>query len=92
MPAKCVSSVSPRFPYRRLAFCFLPLAAILEFLFCFRVGVRPKAMATVMISVRVRDKNSAKTRISVRVRFRDRTMFRVMVRIRITLRIWEGLG
>jgi hypothetical protein len=25
-----VSSVSPRFHYRRLAFCFLPLAAILE--------------------------------------------------------------
>jgi hypothetical protein len=31
MPAKCVSSVSPRFHYRRLAFCFLPLATILEF-------------------------------------------------------------
>jgi hypothetical protein len=31
MPAKCVSSVSPRFHYRRFAFCFLPLAAILEF-------------------------------------------------------------
>jgi hypothetical protein len=30
VPAKCVSSVSPRFHYRRLAFCFLPLAAILE--------------------------------------------------------------
>jgi hypothetical protein len=30
MPAKCVSSVSPRFHYRRLAFCFLPLDAILE--------------------------------------------------------------
>jgi hypothetical protein len=30
MPAKCVSSVSPRFYYRRLAFCFLPLATILE--------------------------------------------------------------
>jgi hypothetical protein len=30
MRAKCVSSVSPRFHYRRLAFCFLPLAAILE--------------------------------------------------------------
>jgi hypothetical protein len=30
MPTKCVSSVSPRFHYRRLAFCFLPLAAILE--------------------------------------------------------------
>jgi hypothetical protein len=32
MPPKCVSSVSPRFHYRRVAFCFLPLAAILEFL------------------------------------------------------------
>jgi hypothetical protein len=32
MPAKCVSSVSPRFHYRRLTFCFLPVAAILEFL------------------------------------------------------------
>jgi hypothetical protein len=30
MPAKCVSGISPRFHYRRLAFCFLPLAAILE--------------------------------------------------------------
>jgi hypothetical protein len=30
MPAKCVSSFSPRFHYRRLAFCFLLLAAILE--------------------------------------------------------------
>jgi hypothetical protein len=30
MPEKCVSSISPRFHYRRLAFCFLPLAAILE--------------------------------------------------------------
>jgi hypothetical protein len=27
LPAKCVSSISPRFHYRRLAFCFLPLAA-----------------------------------------------------------------
>jgi hypothetical protein len=32
MPAKCVSSISPRFHYRRVSFCFLPLAAILEFL------------------------------------------------------------
>jgi hypothetical protein len=30
LPARCVSSVSPRFHYRRLAFCFLPLATILE--------------------------------------------------------------
>jgi hypothetical protein len=30
MPAKCVSSISPRFHYRRISFCFLPLAAILE--------------------------------------------------------------
>jgi hypothetical protein len=30
LPAKCVSNNSPRFHYRRLAFCFLPLAAILE--------------------------------------------------------------
>jgi hypothetical protein len=30
MPAKCFSGVSPRFHYRRLAFCFLPLATILE--------------------------------------------------------------
>jgi hypothetical protein len=30
LPAKCVSGVSPRFHCRRLAFCFLPLAAILE--------------------------------------------------------------
>jgi hypothetical protein len=32
MPAKCISSVSPRFHYRRLTFCFLLLATILEFL------------------------------------------------------------
>jgi hypothetical protein len=30
MLAKCVSSISPRFHYRKLAFCFLPLATILE--------------------------------------------------------------
>jgi hypothetical protein len=30
MPAKCVSGISPRFHYRRLTFCFLLLAAILE--------------------------------------------------------------
>jgi hypothetical protein len=30
LPAKCVSSISPRFHYRRLAFCFLLLAAILK--------------------------------------------------------------
>jgi hypothetical protein len=30
LPARCISSVSPRFHYRRHAFCFLPLAAILE--------------------------------------------------------------
>jgi hypothetical protein len=30
MPVKCVSGISPRFHYKRLAFCFLPLAAILE--------------------------------------------------------------
>jgi hypothetical protein len=29
-PEKCVFSISPRFHYRRLAFCFLPLATILE--------------------------------------------------------------
>jgi long-subunit acyl-CoA synthetase (AMP-forming) len=31
LPAMCVSSISPRFHYRRHAFCFLPLATILEF-------------------------------------------------------------
>jgi hypothetical protein len=30
LPAKCVSRASPRFHCRRLAFCFLPLVAILE--------------------------------------------------------------
>jgi hypothetical protein len=30
LPARCVSSVSPRFYFRRHAFCFLTLAAILE--------------------------------------------------------------
>jgi hypothetical protein len=30
LPAKCISSISPRFHHRRFAFCFLPLAAILE--------------------------------------------------------------
>jgi hypothetical protein len=30
LPARCVSSVSPRFHYRRHAFCFLPPATILE--------------------------------------------------------------
>jgi hypothetical protein len=30
LPTRCVSSISPRFHYRRHAFCFLPVAAILE--------------------------------------------------------------
>jgi hypothetical protein len=30
LPAKCFPSISPTFHYRRLAFCFLPLATILE--------------------------------------------------------------
>jgi hypothetical protein len=30
MPVKCVSGISPRFHYRGLTFCFLPLAAVLE--------------------------------------------------------------
>jgi hypothetical protein len=29
-PVRCVSSVSPRFYFRRLTFCFLPLAAIFD--------------------------------------------------------------
>jgi hypothetical protein len=29
-PVRCISSVSPRFYFRRYAFCLLPLAAILE--------------------------------------------------------------
>jgi hypothetical protein len=29
-PVSCISSISPRFYFRRHAFCFLPLAAILE--------------------------------------------------------------
>jgi hypothetical protein len=28
--ARCVSCIAPRFQYRRHAFCFLPLDAILE--------------------------------------------------------------
>jgi hypothetical protein len=36
IPTKCVSSVSPRFHYRRVAFCFLPLAAILELQYSFK--------------------------------------------------------
>jgi hypothetical protein len=31
-PVKCISSVSPRFYFRKQAFCFLHLVAILEFL------------------------------------------------------------
>jgi hypothetical protein len=34
LPARCVSSVSPRFHFRRHTFCFLPLAAMLEFPQC----------------------------------------------------------
>jgi hypothetical protein len=30
LPARCVSTISPRFHYRRHTFCFLPLATILE--------------------------------------------------------------
>jgi hypothetical protein len=35
LPARCVSSVSPRFHYWRQAFCFLPLPTILESIFFF---------------------------------------------------------
>jgi hypothetical protein len=35
LPARCVSSVSPRFHFRRHAFCFLLLATILENPQCF---------------------------------------------------------
>jgi hypothetical protein len=34
-PARCVSSVSTRFYFRKHAFCFLPLVTILESLFLF---------------------------------------------------------
>jgi hypothetical protein len=30
-PVRCISSISPRFYFRRHAFCFLPLAFIFEF-------------------------------------------------------------
>jgi hypothetical protein len=30
LPVRCISSISPRFHYRRHAFCFLPLATIFE--------------------------------------------------------------
>jgi hypothetical protein len=51
MPAKCVFSVSPRFHYRRLAFCFLPLAAILEssYLFTTVLGIEPRASRKLMM-------------------------------------------
>jgi hypothetical protein len=29
-PVRCISSISPRFYFRKHAFCFLPLVAILE--------------------------------------------------------------
>jgi hypothetical protein len=29
-PVRCISSISPRFYFRKYTFCFLPLAAILE--------------------------------------------------------------
>jgi hypothetical protein len=29
-PVRCISSISPRFYFRKHAFCFLPLAVILE--------------------------------------------------------------
>jgi hypothetical protein len=29
-PVRCISSISPRFYFRRQAFCFLPVATILE--------------------------------------------------------------
>jgi hypothetical protein len=39
LPARCVSSISPRFHYKRYAFCFLPLAAILEFLLILLIDI-----------------------------------------------------
>jgi hypothetical protein len=40
LPAKCFSSVSPRFYFRKKAFCFLPLVAILESPACFFSNVQ----------------------------------------------------
>jgi hypothetical protein len=34
-PARCISSISPRFYFRKRASCFLPLVAILDSLSCF---------------------------------------------------------
>jgi hypothetical protein len=46
-PVRCISSISPRFYFRRHALCFLPLAAILEsllfyliLLWCWRLNPR----------------------------------------------------
>jgi hypothetical protein len=33
-PARCISNVSPRFYFRKHAFCFLPLVTILESPLC----------------------------------------------------------
>jgi hypothetical protein len=42
LSARCISSVSPRFYFRRHAFCFLPVAAILESSQCgFKVNYFP---------------------------------------------------
>jgi hypothetical protein len=39
LPVRCISNVSSRFYFRRHTFCFLPLAAILEFRsFLFNTG------------------------------------------------------
>jgi hypothetical protein len=48
-PVRCISSISPRFYFRRHAFYFLPLAAILEFLILEFKGV----YSTVSTSLRV---------------------------------------
>jgi hypothetical protein len=52
LPAKCVSSISLRFHCRRLAFCFLPLAAILESS-CSPsyANYRPKTNAVILLDI-----------------------------------------
>jgi hypothetical protein len=50
IPVRCISSVSPRFYFRKQAFCFLPFVTILESLmFIFRVRDRVRVCVRVKV-------------------------------------------
>jgi hypothetical protein len=51
-PARCISSISPRFYFRKQAFCFLPLVAVLESLkYTLKSGIEIPPVLLFLLSI-----------------------------------------